>query len=195
VTLRRLALSVLAVLALTGCAHTTIEPGHRGLLFDPSRGGLQSEVLAPGVYRVGGSARVEDFDVTYSTRHEKVGAISSEGLSFELVVGVIYRPIIAELYALDTEIGPAYYDEVVGPEARSAIRGVVARTSFTALIPQASTVEDAIEREIRARVAGKHVEIASVVVEKLDLPPEVAAAMRRRALEKAAGNCAVEGAR
>jgi regulator of protease activity HflC (stomatin/prohibitin superfamily) len=163
-----------------GCAHATIEPGHRGLLFDPSGGGLQREILMPGTHKIGMSARIEDFDVTYSTQHEKLAAITSEGLSFDLQVAVIYRPIIAELYQLDTEIGPRYYDEVVGPEARSTIRGVIARTSFTRLVPGCTEVEDAIEAELRRRTAGKHVEIASVVVEKLDLPKEVAEAMRKR---------------
>jgi regulator of protease activity HflC (stomatin/prohibitin superfamily) len=163
-----------------GCAHATIQPGHRGLLFDPSGGGLQHEILMPGTHKIGMSARVEDFDVTYSTQHEKLPAITVEGLSFELEVAVIYRPVVSELYQLDTEIGPNYYDEVIGPEARSTVRGVIARTSFTKLVPGSVDVEDAIEVELRRRVAGKHVEIASVVVERLDLPKEVAEAMRKR---------------
>lgn len=168
------------VAAGTGCAHATIQPGHRGLLFDPSGGGLQHEVLMPGTHKIGMSARVEDFDVTYSTQHEKLGAITVEGLSLELEVAVIYRPVVSELYQLETEIGPSYYDEVIGPEARSTVRGVVARTSFTKLVPGCAEVEDAIETDLRRRTAGKHVEIASVVVERLDLPKEVAEAMRRR---------------
>lgn len=184
---RLLALACL-VLAGAGCAHSTIEPGHRGLLFDPGRGGLQHEILQPGLHKIGMSARVEDFDVTYSTRHEKLSVISAEGLSFAVVVGVIYRPIVAELYELDTEIGPSYYDEVVGPEARSTIRGVVAQTSFTAIIPRSTAVEAGIESELRRRVAGKHVEVASVVIESLEMPPEVKEAMRRHALERATGS-------
>ena len=60
------------------------------------------------------------------------------------------------------------------------MRGVGARTSFTKLVPGCAEVVDASEADLRRRTAGKHVEVASVVVERLDLPKEIAEAMRRR---------------
>jgi hypothetical protein len=63
---------------------------------------------------------IDDFDMTDTTRAERLPVRSREGLEVDLQIGVIYRPIISELYQLDTEIGPNYYAEVVGPEFRSA---------------------------------------------------------------------------
>ena len=55
--------------AVTGCGGATIQPGHRGLLFDPDRG-LGHEVLAPGYHSLRGSARIDDFDA--AAIHDRV---------------------------------------------------------------------------------------------------------------------------
>jgi len=182
---RTFGLAVVLAAACAGCGGAVIEPGHRGLLFDPGQGGLSHEILAPGFHRVGGG-RIDDFDVTYSTRNETLNAISSEGLSLELKTSIIFRPIVAELYQLDTEIGQRYYDEVVGPEFRAAVRGCIARHPFFDLIKLSEAIEDEVETEVRRRIVSKHIEIASVTLESIKLPPELVTAIRERqiALEK-----------
>lgn len=167
-----------AVLGL-GCGGTVIEPGHRGLLFDPQKGGLQHEILAPGLQHASGG-RIEDFDVTYSTRTEQLHVLSAEGLALDIRVSVIFRPIISELYALDTEVGPRYYDELVGPEARSATRATFAAHSYVDLLKGNEAIEDQIESQLRRRLTGKHIEITSVTFESVQLPPEVVTAVRER---------------
>ena len=170
------------LLALSsGCATgMVVEPGHRGLFFDPRNGGLAHEVLQPGYHKTGMYGRIDDFDVTYSTHKEEVHTTSQEGLSMDLRLAVIYRPIISELYELDTEIGPNYYDEVIGPEFRSAARGVFARHSYTELQVKNEKIEDEIEGDIRRRVAGKHLEITSVTLEEVAYAPEIANAVRAK---------------
>ncbi|HTR54319.1 MAG TPA: SPFH domain-containing protein [Kofleriaceae bacterium] len=168
------------VLVLWGCGGTVIEPGHLGLVFDPKNGGLHHEVLQPGYHRVGGSARVLDYDVTYSTRTEPMTVLTAENVQIEVKFSVIYRPIIAELYQLEADVGPRYYDEVIGPELRSAAREELAKHSVVDLAHDATTLETAIEVAVRRRIAGKHVELASVDVERIALPPELVAAIRTR---------------
>jgi regulator of protease activity HflC (stomatin/prohibitin superfamily) len=176
----------LAALGATGCATTTIEPGHRGLYFEPTGGGLKREVLQPGKYKLGWcffyctSNRVDDFDVTYSTRTEDIRTQSVEGLDVTLKLSVIYRPIVSELYQLDTEIGPNYYEEVIGPEFRSACRGVFARHSYAELQKKNESIENEVEAEVRRRTAGRHVEISSVTLEMVSYAPEIAEKIRQR---------------
>jgi regulator of protease activity HflC (stomatin/prohibitin superfamily) len=169
-----------ALSSLTGCYGAVVEPGHRALFFDPRNKGLQHEVLGPGYYKVGAYGRLDDFDVTYSTHKEPVHTTSSEGLTVDIHLAVIYRPVVAELYELDTEIGQNYYDEVVGPEFRSAARGVFARHSYQDLAGKNEKIEDEIESDLRRRIKGKHVEIASVTMEAIEYAPEIAAADRAR---------------
>ena len=156
-----------------------IAPGHRGLLFD-TKSGLRRELLNPGYHHLGMSERIDDFDVTFTSRKEALHLLSAEGLPFDVGMTVIYRPIIAELYELDTEVGAHYYDEVVGPEFRSATRACFARHSYVDLVKATETLEDEVERDVRKRVMGKHVEISSVTVENIALPPELANTIRAR---------------
>ncbi|HEX4513133.1 MAG TPA: SPFH domain-containing protein, partial [Polyangiaceae bacterium] len=161
------------MVGMTGCAGTLVEPGHRALLFDPGNGGIQHEVLQPGWYRTACGAftpankcpRVDDFDVTFSTAKEDVHTLSLEGLPLDLHIAVVYRPIVSELYLLDTEIGTNYFGEVVGPEFRSAAIGVFAHNSYQDLQKKNGAIEDEIEKELRKRLRGRHVEVSSVLIE------------------------------
>jgi regulator of protease activity HflC (stomatin/prohibitin superfamily) len=173
-------------LGAAGCATTLVEPGHRGLYFAPNSGGLRREVLPPGKYHLGWCFlyctpnRIDDFDVTYSTRSEEVHTKSVEGLELDLRLSIIYRPVVSELYQLDTEIGPNYYDEVVSPEFRSACRGTFARHSYADLQKNSEAVEDEIEAEVRRRTAGKHIEINSITLESINYAPEIADKIRQK---------------
>jgi regulator of protease activity HflC (stomatin/prohibitin superfamily) len=175
-----------AALGTTGCATTTIEPGHRGLYFAPNDGGLRREALMPGKYKLGWCFlyctpnRVDDFDVTYSTRTEEIDTKSAEGLDLHLKLSVIYKPIESEIYQLDTEIGPNYYEEVIGPEFRSACRGVFARHSYTELQKKNESLENEVEAEVRRRTSGKHIDISSVTLENVTYAPEIAEKIRQK---------------
>ena len=175
---------VFALFATSGCAYQNLEPGHRGLRFDPSVG-LRHDVMQPGKHSLGwcflkDCGRIDDFDVTYSTKHEEIKTSSSEGLALDLKLSVIYRPIVSELYELDSEVGATYYDEVVGPEFRSAARGVFAVHSYTELAGKNEKIEDEIEKEVARRIRGKHVEIASITLESVTYAPEIVNAVRAR---------------
>jgi regulator of protease activity HflC (stomatin/prohibitin superfamily) len=179
---------VMAASFATGCAGALVEPGHRALLFDPTNGGIQHEVLQPGWYRTpcgmftaaNKCARVDDFDVTFSTAKEQIHTLSMEGLPLDLHIAVVYRPIVSELYLLDTEIGTNYFDEVVGPEFRSAAIGVFARNSYQDLQKKNGAIEDEIEKELRGRLRGRHVEVSSVLIEKVIYDPRIMESLQAR---------------
>jgi regulator of protease activity HflC (stomatin/prohibitin superfamily) len=174
-----------AALCVCGCSFYTVNPGHRGLRFDPHEGGLHQQVLQPGIYNLGwcflrDCGQVDDYDVTYSTHRDLVHTVSSEGLAMDVHLAVIYRPIISELYDLANEIGPDYFEEVIGPEFRSSSRGVFARHVYGELMVKNEKIEDEIESEVRRRTAGKHVEIASITIEGVEFAPEITSAVRQK---------------
>ena len=181
-----------------GCAATTVEPGHRGLYFEPTGGGLRREVLQPGKYRLGWcfmyctQNRVDDFDVTFSTKSEAIRTKSSEGLDLDLKLSIIYRPVVSELYQLDTEIGANYYDEVIGPEFRSACRGVFARHSYTELQKKNESIENEVEAEVAAHRRQARRDLESVTLEEVEYAPEIAeqAACQDRPHEQEAARAA-----
>jgi regulator of protease activity HflC (stomatin/prohibitin superfamily) len=174
--------AVCALPVLSGCVGSTVESGHLGLYFDPSKG-LQHETVKPGYHRTGSifhSGHIEDFDITYSTRKEEISTASQEGLALNMKLAVIYRPIASELYELDSEIGMNYYDEVIGPEFKSAARGVLAHHPYGELLSKNSKIEDEIEDAVRERIRGKHIEISSITMEEISYAPEIAAAVRAK---------------
>jgi regulator of protease activity HflC (stomatin/prohibitin superfamily) len=170
--LTALVLFVSAGFACAGCATTVIQPGHRGLLFDRHTG-LGHNVLGAGYYHVGAN-RIDDFDVTYSSRAEQLHVITVEGLALDVSLSVIYRPVVAELYELDTEVGPTYYEDILGPELRAASRACFAGHSFLDVRTKKSvTLEDEIEADLRQGVKGKHLEVASVTLTGVELPADL----------------------
>jgi regulator of protease activity HflC (stomatin/prohibitin superfamily) len=183
---------VAAVLALaSGCYGAVVEPGHRGLMFDPRHGGLQHEILTPGYHSLDSCflrtvcSRIDDFDVTYTTSKETIDATTKEGLPATVHVAVIHRPIVSELYELDTEIGRDYYAEVVGPEFRSVARLVFARHSAVELSHGTEKLEDDMEATLRTRLKGTHVEVSAITVESFKYPPKVEAIVTQMLIEQA----------
>lgn len=172
------AIALTMMLSFSGCSYF-VETGHLALLVKPSTG-PQHHPLEPGRHWIGAYDRVHDFDVTYSTKEEDIHTIDVDGLGMDVKVAIIYRPIKNELYDLDVEVGARYYDEVVGPEFRTATRGVFARHSYREVQKINEKLEDEIESEVRRRTAGKHVEINSVTMEAVDYAPQIAAANTAR---------------
>jgi hypothetical protein len=178
---------MLGLLSLAeGCAGVTVQPGHRALYFDPANGGIQHEVLQPGWYRTACGMltpenkcpRVDDFDVTFSTAKLDLHTLSAERLPLDVHLAIKYRPIVSELYLLDTEIGPNYFDEVVGPEFNSAAIGVFAHTSYADLQLKNGSIEDEIEEQLKKRLHGQHVEVSSVLIEKVTYDPKILQAQK-----------------
>jgi regulator of protease activity HflC (stomatin/prohibitin superfamily) len=168
--MRPIILASAALFAL-GCATATVEPGHRALIFAPDRGGLQREVLLPGVYHLQGGARLEDFTVTYARRELPVRATTRDGKPLEAKLGVVYRPIVAELYSLETEVGRNFYDAVIAPEVLDAARNVLEKSTADADFAHTAQLDAKLADAARKRTAGKHVEIADVVVDQIEIAP------------------------
>jgi regulator of protease activity HflC (stomatin/prohibitin superfamily) len=180
---------LLLSLALGACrTYQVVDTGHRGLRFDPDPAvGIRRDVLPEGRYTLGrfcslhACARLIDFDVSITTRHEEIHTQSQEGLALQLNISVLYRPIVSELYELATEVSPTnYYDEVVGPEFRSAAASVFAKHSYTELAANKEKIEDEIEHDVQRRIKGKHVQITSITLEQIQFAPEIQAATRAR---------------
>lgn len=175
--------------ALGACrTYQTVDTGHRGLRFDPDPAiGIRRDVLPEGRYTLGrfcslhACAHLIDFDVSITTKHEEIHTQSQEGLALQLNISVLYRPIVSELYELATEVSPTnYYEEVVGPEFRSAAASVFAKHSYTELAANKEKIEDEIEHDVQRRIKGKHLQVTSITLEQIQFAPEIQAATRAR---------------
>lgn len=180
--------------ALAACrTFQTVETGHKGLLFEPDPAiGVKREVLPEGRYKLGSfcgwlghaCGKIVDFDVTFTTSHEQIKTVSKDGLALDLELAIIYKPIVAELYELATEVTAEktgdYYAEVVRPEFHSAASAAFAKHLYTELGANKEKIEDEIEADVQRRIKGKHVAIASITIEHVLYAPEILAANQAR---------------
>lgn len=183
---RAMGIAALLGVSAIGCGRQAVEPGQRGLRYDPHGGGVKPEVMQPGSYSLGwcfmrDCGYIETYDITYQTRKEALFTPSAEGLAMDVRVSVMYRPVVSELFQLHTEVGRDYYEAVLGPHFRSAARSVLARHSYTNLVGQLGKIEEEIVTEVKRRVQGKHVEISGITLENVKYAsPEIAAAVEKR---------------
>ena len=107
--------------------------------------------------------------------------LSSNGLEISLDVSVLYQPIIEDLGQLHKTKGEDYLNIVIVPEIRAVARSVIGRYTPEQLY---STKRDAIQNEIyeetKKKVEPQHVQINSVLVRDVTLPPSIKEAIQRK---------------
>ena len=154
-----------------GCASVTIQPGHRGVLVDPDAL-PRPTVLVPGIHRVSSRQSVTDYAVTYARRDIRVEVLARDGTPLHVDLIVVFRPIVAELAQLHVDEGPRYFDDVVAPALTSTARAVLSEALLEeSALPRLELLEESLVAAVRAGAAGQHVEIAQVVIARVEMTP------------------------
>ena len=99
-------------------------------------------------------------------------------------VAVVVRPDARDIYALETEVGPGYYDGVVKAALFAAVRDASGQFDHMQIATETHTVERAIFVALTDHLKGKHVELSEVAIQHFDLPPDVEQAANRKASER-----------
>jgi len=187
--MRRFALYALLATApfLEGCRCPTVDSGHRGIVFKTLGGGTSREVLGEGMQVI----PIWNYVIAYDTRvhemKEQLVVLSSNGLTLRVDASVRFRPVVEELFELQTQIGPDYDQKVVAPVVRSEARKVFGRYQPEEIY---STKREEIERQIYDEVtkalAGKHVVVEAILVRDVDLPENIKVAIQDKLAEEQA---------
>jgi regulator of protease activity HflC (stomatin/prohibitin superfamily) len=187
--MRRLALYAILFAApfMQGCRCPTVDSGHRGIVFKTLGGGTSKEVLGEGLHVI----PIWNYVIAYDTRvhemKEVLVVLSSNGLTLRVDASVRFRPVVEELFELQTQIGPDYDQKVIGPIVRSEARKVFGRYQPEEIY---STKREEIERQIYDEVtkalAGKHVVVEAILVRDVDLPDDIKRAIQDKLAEEQA---------
>jgi regulator of protease activity HflC (stomatin/prohibitin superfamily) len=176
---------VTAALALGACHCPTVPSGNRGIVFKSLGGGTSKEVLLEGMHVMPIWNDVITYDTRVHEMKETLSVLSSNGLAIQVDASVRYRPVIEELFELQTQIGPDYDQKVVGPVVRSEARKVFGRYQPEEIY---STKREEIERQIYDEVtralAGKHVIVEAVLVRDVELPEAIKTAIADKLAEE-----------
>ena len=114
-------IALVAALMTVGCVR--IDSGQAGVLWKMF-GGTQPEVFGEGLQIVAPWNRMYVYSVRRQDVKERLHILASNGLSVELESSVRFRPDPVKLAKLHTEVGPRYYEVILGPILRSQAREV-----------------------------------------------------------------------
>jgi len=173
-----------AILLATSAGCTTIPSGRTGVEWTYTRGTIDRP-LTEGFHFVSPLSRVYLVDMREQQHEEDLNVLADNGLDITLAASVLYEPAAGQAYELIKQIGPDYYDAVVGPYVRSSARRVVGRYGPEEVY---STKREQIEREIRdnvqAKLQGMHVRVEAILIREVRLPAEVQQAIQTKLREE-----------
>jgi len=170
---------------MQGCRCPTVDSGNRGIVFKTLGGGTSKEVLGEGLHVI----PIWNYVIAYDTRvhemKEQLIVLSSNGLTLKVDASVRFRPVVEELYELQTQIGPDYDQKLIAPVVRSEARKVFGRYQPEEIY---STRREEIERQIHDEVlkalGGKHVVVEAVLVRDVTLPETIKTAIADKLAEE-----------
>jgi prohibitin 1 len=168
--------------SLAACA--TIPSGRTGVEWAPMHGTM-NRTLNEGFHLVSPFARIYQVDLREQQRDVDLNVLADNGLDIELKTSILYQPIAGQASELIKQIGPQYYETVIGPQVRSSARRVVGRYSPEEIY---STKREQIEREIRedvdSKLAHSHLRVNAILIREVHLPPVVQDAIQAKLREE-----------
>ena len=179
----------LAVAALSQ-SFVVVPAGHVGVVFNvlggvqPTPLGEGLRLVIPGVQSVIlYDARLKEVTLAKgrapagagTSGEDAITARSKEGLEIGVDVTVQYRIKRDEAPQLHRNLGPGYLETLIVPQIRSKVRDAVGLFNAAELIStQRTQLEAAVTKELRENLDAQHIELVSVLLRRIDIPPSVA---------------------
>ena len=158
--------------------------GEAGVVWNRFSGGTVTDkpALGEGFHIIAPWNKVYIYNIKQQEEFESgMRVLSSNGLEISLDVSVLYQPKIDVLGSLHQTKGEDYLNIVIVPEIRAVARSVIGRYTPEQLY---STKRDAIQNEIyeetKKKVEPQFVQINSVLVRDVTLPPSIKEAIQRK---------------
>ncbi|TGL86703.1 prohibitin family protein [Leptospira congkakensis] len=173
-------LSILGVsLFFTSCL-SIISPGEVGLMWRPYSTGLSQKPLESRVQTYMPWNSVYVYSVQWSSYQEKVEVLTRDDLTITVSAAIIIRPIQNEIYELEMEIGRGYYEKVVKPQFRTAIRNILSAYNMVSISKETPNVSAQIKKSLSEKLKDKHVEIDDVIIDDVEYSPSILKAIESK---------------
>ena len=176
--MKRTSVLLLSSIFAAGCA-TSVPEGKVGLWVFAGRG-LDREVLHEGLYWHFPWNHIVTFPAQWNEYEEKMHVLTADDVHLEVQAGVAIRPNTAELYQLQQDLGPHYYDTIVQSAFLTATRTVLAHYNMVDIPENSEKIENEIRDHVGQRIAGHHLELGRIALQHIDYPPSVQAAIEAR---------------
>jgi len=168
----------LIVVLVAGCA-TSVPEGKVGLFVFAGKG-VDHEVLSEGLYWHMPWNYIVMYPSQWNEYEEKMHVLTQDDVHLDVQAGIAVRPIVAELYQLQRDLGTHYYDTIVQSAFFTATRIVLAHYNMVDIPENSEKIENEIRDHVAARIAGHHLELGRIALQHIDYPPSVQAAIEAR---------------
>jgi regulator of protease activity HflC (stomatin/prohibitin superfamily) len=171
--------ALIIFLILSNSTFLTIEPGHKGVLFERFGKGLDKEnVYGQGFTLIAPWNKMYVYDVRIKEISETMDVLSSNGLSITVDVSLRYKPIDDKIGYIHDAIGENYLQSIIIPELRSATREMLGKYTPEELY---SSKREAIQTEIfertEAGLTKRNLVCDAVLMRSVQLPATIKTAI------------------
>ncbi len=178
--LRRASRSLVLFSVLAGCG-ATVHPGEAGLKYRAFRNpAFKNEVLTPGYYPLLAWNKVVVYDTTSRTRDEEIHTLTADNLHVPVTIAVTYHPLREEVYKLHTEVGPAFYEKLLGPALITLTRAEFSKHMHNDLARESPVIEQVVHDRLQESTKGYHIIIDQVAIRHIDYDDTVTQAISRK---------------
>ncbi|MEW6246254.1 MAG: prohibitin family protein [Nitrospirota bacterium] len=171
---------IVAILSLSACAGTSVQPGYRGLMWRPFSEGLSPEPLKDGFYWRAPWNSIYLYDIRWQSYTEHIDALSADDLQVLIKAAIIIRPIPEEVYFLAHEVGTDFYTRIVKPEFLAAVRSVVSGYNMVTVPERSAEIASKVQAVVTEKLKGRHLEIQSIALADVDFPQLVLNAIEQK---------------
>lgn len=157
-----------------------INPGEVGLMWRPYSTGLSQKPLESRVQTYMPWNSVYVYSIQWSSYQEKVEVLTRDDLTITVTADIIIRPVQNEIYELEMEIGRDYYEKVVKPQFRTAIRNILSAYNMVSISKETPNVSSQIKKSLTEKLKFKHVEIDDVIIDDVEYSPSILKAIESK---------------
>lgn len=172
-------LAALLTLGAVAQCVVVVPAGHVGVV--DIFGRVSPGTLKSGLNLVNPFARVAKMSVKTQEMKEVMDVPSSEGLTMQLEVSVLYHLDPEKAADVYRTVGSDYAGVILQPQFRSVTRGVTAEYEARALYTsERERLAQAIAAEVRKLVEPRGIVVEATPLRRLTLPPRLAAAIEEK---------------
>ncbi len=173
-------LALIVILIFSNATFLTIDAGERGVLFKRFGGGLDKEnIFNSGFHVIAPWNSMYIYDVRERQLEEEMEILSSNGLNIRVDVTFRFHPQYDKIGDLHEEFGENYWESLVRPEVRSAVREVLGRFTPEELYStRRDEVQVQIQEDVEKILGNNYIILKAALIRDIELPEKV-----KRAIE------------
>lgn len=164
---------------------TTINSGEAGVKYSIFGGTDLDFIYGEGLNVHAPWVNVIRYDIRVQEQLEEMDVLSSNGLNIGMDVSIRWRPLRTTLPQLHTTFGPEYYQKLVQPELRSAMREIVGQFTPEELYSsRRQELQGLVFDTLTSRVAQQFIEIDAIRIRDINLPDQIRTAIENKLKEE-----------